>query len=119
MSGARLMAERKDGLHWLGDEVAGRVLAASSVAIDRTMHRCVAHAQRLTAVRTGALRASIGVIKPARQLKRGATGRWGSPAPYAVKQEFQPAGTPYLLPAADHEYPGLAEDFRRAFERKH
>lgn len=134
-------------LRWRGDEVRDRVRAAQVQGVNQTMAASVLHARRNHPWqnRTGTLEGSIDIADYAAEITGGVRGLWGSrDVRYALIHELggtirptrakalaipQPDGSvrlvrsvtlparPYLRPAADAEYPRLAERIRRAYER--
>lgn len=107
----------KKGLDWKGDEVRERVVKACLVGINRVLARCAILAKTLVRVRTAVLQGSIRT-EPAVNLGGRARGVWGSfDVNYALWQEIGTAvmrAQPYLRPAADAEYRGLAGEIRKA-----
>lgn len=103
-------------LTWKGEAVQQRVLGAARAAVDETMARCVVIAKQLVPVRTATLQGSIE-MRPAETQGDRVVGRWGSfRVRYAVYVEVgtgRMSARPYLRPAADREYPQLAERIRR------
>ncbi len=107
-------------LDWKGDELKSRFRRAQVEGIEATMAAAVVHAKRNHPWinRTGILERSIDIIIHAKATRNGARGVWGSIAVvYALIQElggrFIPA-RPYLRPAADAQYPGLARRIKAA-----
>lgn len=103
-------------LRWRGDEVRRAVMAAARGGIDETMARAVVEAKRRVPVLTGTLQGSLQ-MRPARERGGGVVGLWGSfSVQYAVYVEMgtgRMGARPYLRPAADQEYPGLAGRIQR------
>lgn len=127
-------------LEWHGDRIKRRMTAAQESAVNATMqaailhakdnHGAGAHAARRFISRTGELERSIRIVQPARPKGRGVEGRWGSKGLiYARRIELGFQGKdaagrvvdapsyPYLIPAADAEYPKLGGRVARAFRR--
>lgn len=131
-------------LEWLGPAVTKRLARAQIQGVNATLAAAVNHAKRNHdwQNRTGTLEGSIGVQDFARAEGRGVRGNWGSrDARYALIHElggvivpkkakalvFEIGGEvvrvmkvviparPYLRPAADATYPGLAGRIRRAY----
>lgn len=117
-------------LDWNGDAIARKIAAASLTGIDATMADAVNHAKRnhKWINDTGSLEGSIKIAEYAKRVGRGARGLWGSvDIVYALIHEL--GGTtgrggattiparPYLRPAADAQYPGLAGNIRKALKR--
>ncbi len=108
-------------LDWKGDELISRFRRAQVEGIKATMAAAVIHAKRNHPWinRTGTLERSIDISEHATVTRTGARGLWGSlDIVYALIQElggqFIPA-RPYLRPAADAQYPGLARRIKVAF----
>lgn len=128
-------------LNWRGPEVIARVRQAELWGVNATMAASVIHAKSSHAWqnRTGILEGSIGIAEPAAPTGTGVRGVWGSKdVRYALIHELggtiQPKNKPwlvfkigehwvrakqvtiparpYLRPAADAEYPGLADRIR-------
>jgi phage gpG-like protein len=133
-------------LKWFGTEVSKRLRAAQIAGVNATMAAAAVHAKRNHnwQNRSGVLEGSIGIHDYARPDGNGVRGTWGSAdVVYALIHELggtivpktakalaipQTDGSvrlvqsvtiparPYLRPAADAEYPGLAGRIRRAYE---
>lgn len=124
-------------LHWEGDLVLARVRAAQRSGIDTTMAACVlnaksnhglgAHAERRFITRTAELERSMRIVQKAHADATGVEGVWGSTGViYARRIELGFQGKdragrvvdappyPFLRPAAQVEYPKLADRIRRA-----
>lgn len=103
-------------LQWNGAKVAQAVKVATRNAMDETMVACVSTARSLVRVDTGALRSDIS-FKSA--VIRGfmVEASFGAPTvPYAIFQEIgtvKMTAQPFLRPAADTEYPKLADRVAR------
>lgn len=117
-------------LNWLGKKLTGKMRRAQLEGVDATMAAAVIHAKNNHpwTNRTGILERSIGVIDHAKAGRSGVHGEWGSQeVVYALILELGgQAGRalattirafPYLRPAADAQYPGLARRIGRAFSR--
>lgn len=123
-------------LVWHGETVKRKLASAGAAGVNETMDAAVKHAQanhgggggRYT-TRSGQLAAGTQVVQEARGDRRGARGRWGVKGPaaaYAARIEFGFQGKdslgrvvdspelPFLRPAADATYPGLARRVRKA-----
>lgn len=113
---------------WEGDKVASKVERAQIEGINATMAAAAIHARRNHPWRnvTGILERSIGIAEHAKYRTSGAVGLWGSQdVRYALIHELGgQAGPgrrvtiparPYLRPAADAQYPGLARRIKKAF----
>lgn len=100
---------------WRGDEVKRNVNRAAAKAVDETMGKCVVRAKQKVRVKTATLQGSIR-FDPAVVYSRGVRGTWGSfDVNYALWQEIgtsRMSAQPYLRPAADAEYPQLADRIR-------
>ena len=114
-------------LKWNGKKVTVRFRAAQVEGVEATMAAAAIHAKRNHPWinDTGELERSIGIIEHAKQTGRGARGVWGSQGVvYALILELGgQAGRalattipafPYLRPAADAQYPGLARRIKKA-----
>ena len=134
-------------LTWNGPVISEKMRAAAKLGINATMAACVQQAKSSHEWRnqTGVLEGSIKIAEFATEQGTAVTGTWGSTdAAYALIHELggvivpvrakalaipQADGSvrmvksvtiparPYLRPAADAHYPGLADKIRRAFER--
>lgn len=135
------------GLKWYGKEVTAKMRRAQIAGINATMGASVTHAKNNHEWKnqTSTLEGSIAIAVPGQSTANGARGVWGSlDVLYAlihelggiikpvrakalsfrgtdgtfvtVKQVTIPA-RPYLRPAADVEYPKLADRIRHAYER--
>ena len=106
-------------LDWKGEDLKRKIETAQRQAIDATMAGCIVEAKERVPVRTATLQGSIR-MEPARPVGDMVVGRWGSfEVNYALWVEIGTArmsGTPYLRPAADHQYPLLAGYLRAAFK---
>lgn len=102
------------GMFWKGDEVVAKVEAATKLAIDQTTAAAVnrAKSEHPWKNRTGTLEGSLQ-MRSARAEGLQIRGEWGSfDVNYAIFLELGTANMPampYLRPAADAEYPRLAE----------
>ena len=115
-------------LKWLGGKLTAKMQRAQVEGVNATMAAAAIHAKRHHPWRnrTGILERSIGVVEFARKGGRGARGVWGSQdVRYALIHELGGQAVPgrkvtiparpYLRPAADAQYPGLARRIKRAF----
>jgi len=137
------MARRS--LVWRGREVTAKMRAAQIAGVNATMGASVVEAKNSHAWknRSGTLEGGIGITDFAREERGGVRGLWGvQDVVYALIHELggtivpktaadlaipQADGSvrlvksvtipprPYLRPAADAKYPGLAANIRRAF----
>lgn len=117
-----------------------RLRAAQRKGVNSTMAACVIHAKRNHGpgahgfgrfeTETDALEGSIQIAQQARAVSGGVAGKWGSlDIVYARRIELGFQGKdrlgrvvnqrpyPFLVPAAQSEYPKLAGRIRRAFRR--
>ncbi len=136
-----------ESLVWKGEALTERMRAAQKLGVNATMAECVKHAKANHDWnnQTGDLAGSIGVAEYARETGDGVEGSWGSrDNEYALIHELggtivpvrakalaipQPDGgvafvqsvtipaRPYLRPAADVHYSGLAGNIRKAFSK--
>lgn len=104
-------------LNWRGPMVIAKCKAATIIAVNLTMARCVVMAKGLVRVQTATLQGSIR-FTPARAGGGGVVGEWGSfDVGYAIYQElgtYKMSAKPYLRPAADFEYGLLGSRIRAA-----
>lgn len=123
-------------LRWRGNQVLRNVRRAQRRGVNDTMAAAVIHAKSNHGpgahsfgrfeTQTGALEGSIQIAQPARTTRTGAHGRWGSlDIAYARRVELGFQGKdsagrvidqppyPFLIPAAQAEYPRLAGRIRR------
>ena len=137
----------KSSLVWKGKAVTGKMRRAQITGVNTTMARCVQHAKNNHDWKnqTAVLEGSIAIADYARERAQGVAGRWGSrDVKYALIHELGGTITaknapmlaipqadggvafvksvtvparPYLRPAADVHYRGLADDIRAAFAR--
>ena len=133
-------------LTWTGDAVLAKVQAAAIAGVNKTMGQCVDHAKRNHPWmnRSGVLEGGVSLVSFAAKAEGGVQGKWGVlDVKYALAQELgavirpvnakalkipQPDGTfvfvkqvvlparPYLRPAADAKYPGLARNIASAMK---
>ena len=106
---------------WRGKQVSRNVAKATIKGVNKTMSEAVQHAKNNHdwQNRTGTLEGSIAINEPAAEQFNGEVrGVWGSQdVRYALVHELGsdkrniPA-RPYLRPAADAQYPQLAEHIR-------
>ena len=105
-------------LEWNGKIVQRKTIEAAKWGIDATTTACVREAKIEVPVITATLQGSIE-MRPAQQRGREVVGIWGSfNVDYAIfveKGTSRMSGHPYLLPAADHQYPKLAGRIKRKF----
>lgn len=141
------MAGKTKSLKWYGKAVTEKMAAAQIEGVNKTMAACVVHAKsnHPWQNRTGLLEGAIDIAGYASPTSSGVKGTWGvrdsvqarileeggtivprQAKALAIPQSdgsvrFASSVTippyPYLRPAADVEYPGLAERIRKAFER--
>lgn len=134
-------------LKWLGRQVSEKLRRAQVAGVNATMSAAVIRARRNHpwSNRTATLEGAIDIADYAAPAARGVRGVWGvRDVVYArihelggvirpvraraltivdrgeivaVVQEVTLPARPYLRPAADAEYPGLAGRIRTAFER--
>lgn len=114
-------------LKWEGEKLLDKSRRAQRQGVDATMQLAVVSAKsnHEWKNRTGTLEGSLQVTEAAQDTGSGAAGSWGSTdVAYALIHELGgQAGSatipprPYLRPAADREYPGLAKRIRKAFQR--
>lgn len=139
------MAE--SSLTWTGDAVTERMKQAQIAGVNRTMAQSVNHAKSNHGWqnRTGVLEGGVDVVDYAIPIPEGVRGVWGvQDVVYALAQELgativpvkakalaipQPGGgvkfvskvvipaSPFLRPAADVQYPKLADNIRAAYEK--
>lgn len=117
-------------LKWEGDKVINKMDKCIIQGINQTMAKAVAHAKGKHSEgahslgrfesQTAILEGSIRAVKAARKVGGEIIGLWGSvDVSYALVLELggvnMPA-FPYLRPAADAEYPKLADRIRRCFK---
>ncbi len=115
---------------WRGPQVVSKLERAQLRGINRTMQQAVEHAKgnHTWQNRTGTLEGSISIAEPAHLVRNGASGLWGSKdVRYALIHELggmagrgkkvRIPARPYLRPAADATYGGLAGNIKRAFAR--
>ncbi len=109
-------------LEWKGDELISRFRRAQAEGIEATMAAAVVHAKNnhKWINRSGELERSIGIKDHAVVTRTGARGLWGSlEIVYALIHELGGQfikARPYLRPAADVQYPGLARRIKVALE---
>lgn len=141
------MAGNTKSLKWYGKAVTQKMAAAQVEGINRTMQACVVRAKSKHPWqnRTGLLEGAIDIAEFAAPHATGVKGTWGvrdmvqarileeggvirprRAKALAIPQadgsvRFASSVTipkyAYLRPAADQEYPGLAERIRKAFEK--
>ncbi len=117
-------------LIWRGEQVKRKLTRSAARGINKRMAAAVALARtdHPYTTRTGKLERGTQVVEQATTKRTKTTGRWGVVGvPYARRRElgfqgkdslgrvFDDAGGPFLRPAAEAAYPGLARDIRRAF----
>ena len=124
-------------VNWKGDKLKKRMRRAQIRAVDTTMAAAVLHAKLghgpgahgagRFETQTGSLERSVRIVDAAQSIRRGARGLWGSTETvYARRIELGFQGKdslgrvvdarayPFLIPAAQAEYPKLAMRIRRA-----
>lgn len=127
-------------LTWNGARVKRRVRRAAISGINATMgaaiihakseHGAGAHGSQRFESQTGELERSVRVVQGAKSEGRTVRGVWGSIGiAYARRIElgfqgkdskgrvYSQRAYPFLMPAADAEYPKLARRIKRAFKR--
>jgi hypothetical protein len=111
------MALRDALRSWHGEQIAADVERAVVAGINETLALCVGFSIPRAPIDTGFLRASA-FVRPARRTASGVVGQWGYSASYAAYVELgtvrMPA-RPYMRPAADALYSGLAARIRRHY----
>jgi len=137
----------EQSLVWKGEAVTERMRAAQKAGVNATMGACVVEAKSSHAWRnrTGVLEGGIDIVDYAQEDGQGVVGTWGvRDVRYALIHELggtivatkakalaipQPDGSvrfvksvkipprPYLRPAADKLYPGLADRIKAAYAR--
>ena len=123
---------------WQGDTIKRKMERRARDAINATMSDAVLHARRNHGpgahsqdrfeTQTSALEGSINITQPARLVRGGVAGRWGSQdIAYALRIELGFQGKdslgrvidqqafPFLRPAARSEYPKLGNRLRGTF----
>lgn len=141
------MAGKTKSLKWYGKAVTQKMEQAQIEGVNKTMAACVVRAKgnHPWQNRSGLLEGAIDVASYAAPHDNGVKGTWGV-RDMAQARILEEGGTivprkakalaipqadgsvrfvssvtippyPYLRPAADIEYPGLAERIRKAFER--
>lgn len=141
------MAGKTKSLKWYGKAVTQKMAKAQVTGVNQTMAACVVHAKgkHPWQNRTGLLEGAIDIAGYAAPHSNGVKGTWGvrdmvqarileeggTIVPVRAKALAIPQADgsvrfassvtippyPYLRPASDVEYPGLAERIRKAFER--
>lgn len=114
-------------LKWEGDKLLSKVKRAEIEGVNATMAASAIHAKRNHPWRnvTGILERSIDIVQFAKSTGRAVVGTWGSrDVRYALIHELggmagrgrktRIPARPYLRPAADAQYPGLARRIKRA-----
>ena len=124
-------------LNWQGDQLQAKMLRAETLAVDATMQAAIisarenhgpgAHGGQRFESHTGELERATKVVQRARRVGSATVGRWGAQGVgYARRIELGFQGKdaagrvysaqpyPYLLPAAQAEYPKLAGRIKRA-----
>ncbi len=141
------MAGKTKSLKWYGPAVTAKMAKAQVEGVNRTMQACVVQAKRNHPWQnqTGLLEGGIDIADYAAPHASGVKGTWGvrdmvqarileeggtivprrakalaipqSDGSVRLVRSVTIAPHPYLRPAADEEYPRLAERIRKAFER--
>lgn len=141
------MAGKTKSLKWYGKAVTEKMAKAQIAGVNETMAACVVQAKgnHPWQNRTGLLEGAIDIAGYASPTSSGVKGTWGvrdmvqarileeggTIVPRQAKALAIPQADgsvrmvssvtippyPYLRPAADVEYPNLAERIRKAFER--
>lgn len=114
-------------LEWRGKKVTAKLRRAQVEGVNATMAAATIRAKNNHPWRnrTGTLERSIGIVDFARAMTKGIEGLWGSQdVRYALILELGGragiglstliSAFPYLRPAADAEYPRLANRIKRA-----
>ncbi len=142
------MARKSKSLKWNGRKVTARMREAQIDGVNRTMAACVVHAKRnhVWNNRTAVLEGGIDIADYATPHATGVKGTWGvrdvvyarihelggtirpktaqalrfrlDDGTFAVVKQVTIPPRPYLRPAADVEYPKLADRIRKAYERR-
>ena len=113
---------------WRGKQVLSKLRRAQVKGVNITMQDAANHARQNHPwkSRTFELESSIQITTFARPKGRGVSGIWGSlDIAYALIHELGSEASsgqniparPYLRPAADAQYPALASNIRKAFQR--
>ena len=111
-------------LKWEGDKVIKKMDKCIIQGMNQTMAKAAVHAKQNHpwVNRTGILEGSIRPVVAARKVGDEVIGLWGSvDVSYALALELggvNRAPAPYLRPAADAEYPKLADRIERCFKQK-
>jgi phage gpG-like protein len=142
------VARKSKSLKWYGKAVKEDMRAAQIDGVNQTMGACVVHAKRNHTWnnRTAILEGGIDIADYAVPHSSGVKGTWGvrdvvyarihelggtikpktakalrfrlDDGTFVVVQQVTMPARPYLRPAADAEYPKLAERIRRAYGRR-
>ena len=111
-------------LKWEGDKVINKMDKCIIQGMNQTMAKAVEHAKQNHPWKnvTSILEGSIRAVKAARKVGDEVIGIWGSvDVSYALVLELggvnRPA-FPYLRPAADAQYPKLADRIEKCFKQK-
>ena len=124
-------------INWKGDAVVAKIRRAQITGVNTTMAAAVLHAKENHGpgahgagrfeTQTASLERSVRIVEPAKRIHRGAKGTWGSTDTiYARRIELGFQGKdskgrvvdapafPFLMPAAQVEYPKLSGRIRAA-----
>lgn len=142
------MARKSKSLKWYGKAVKEDMRAAQIEGVNQTMGACVVHAKRNHTWnnRTAILEGGIDIADYAAAHSEGVKGTWGvrdvvyarihelggvikpknakalrfrlDDGTFAVVKQVKIPARPYLRPAADVEYPKLADRIRASYQRR-
>jgi phage gpG-like protein len=142
------VARKSKSLKWNGSKVTARMREAQIEGVNATMAACVQHAKRKHTWknRTAILEGGIDIADYAAPHSSGVKGTWGvrdvvyarihelggtirpktakalrfllDDGTFAVVSQVTIPARPYLRPAADEQYPKLADRIRRAYGRR-
>jgi hypothetical protein len=142
------MARKSKSLKWNGKAVTARMREAQIDGVNQTMAACVVHAKKNHTWnnRTAVLEGGIDIADYAGPVSGGVRGTWGvrdvvyarihelggtikpktakalrfqlDDGTFAVVKQVTIPARPYLRPAADEEYPKLADRIRRSYSRR-
>jgi len=119
-------------VNWQGDKLLKKLGKAQKVGLNQTMADAVEFAKRNHEFvnRTGTLEGSIDIQEAAHRVAGGWKGTWGSrDVRYALRIELGFRGRdargrninqrerPFLRPAAEEKYPGLAGNIAKAMKQ--
>lgn len=142
------MARKPKSLKWYGKAVKEDMRAAQIEGVNETMAACVQHAKRNHTWnnRTAILEGGIDIADYAAPHSSGVKGTWGvrdvvyarirelggtirpktaqalkfrlDDGTFAIVKQVTIPARPYLRPAADEEYPKLADRIRASYQRR-